>query len=225
MERARNWVNESAAMLLLHGKSRLFTKPPHSYLEHREGKTPIILIPGLTEKWGVLGNIAKIVSNEGFDVYTVPKLGFNLYDIYTTTKIVEDAIRLNGLQDPYILAHSKGGLPGKWVLIHGLASKMITYATPHSGSDIAEYIPFFSAQELTSQSMVIQELNKYKDVNKNIVSIFNKTDNLIPNGCRLEGARNVEISGYGHHKILIDRRVFKITKEILNFWEEERLKK
>jgi hypothetical protein len=226
MERIRYWVDDSVTMLRLQGKSRLFTKQPDSYTEHNEGKSPIILIPGLFERWGVLGKIAKSISRNGHDVFIIPELGDNVFDIETSADIVERFIRINGIpENRHIVAHSKGGIIGKKVLNDGYADKMIAIASPFSGSDFANYFPLSSIQEMTSRSEKINELMEQSEVNKNIVSIFPVVDNLIPNGSQLKGAENILVRAKGHHKILIDKRVIRIVNDKLNLWEEEVRKK
>ena len=222
MERIRYWVDDSVTMLRLQGKSRLFTRQPDSYTEHNEGKSPVILIPGLFERWGVLGKIAKSISRSGHDVFIIPELGDNLFDIETSADIVERFIRINGIpENRRIVAHSKGGIIGKKVLNDGYADRMIAIASPFSGSDFAGYFPLNVIQEMTPGNEKIKELMEQREVNKRIISIYPVEDNLIPNGSRLEGAENISVSVKGHHKILIDKRVIRIIDDKLKLWEEE----
>lgn len=229
MERIRYWVDDSVAMLKLQGKSRLFTKPPESYTEHSKGKTPIVLIPGYLERWGVLRKIGNAVSKREHDVYVVSELGDNRFDIETSAGMVERVIRQNSLNEAVLISHSKGGLIGKQVLIDGFAEKMITIATPFSGSDMATYItnylPFYSLHELTPQSSYVKKLMENCDVNNRIISIYGEFDNLIPNGCWLDGAENFRCHTKGHHVILNNKYVIKFIKERLDIWEAERKKK
>jgi pimeloyl-ACP methyl ester carboxylesterase len=223
MERVRYWVDDSVTALKLQGKSRLFPNPPSFYTEHKQERMPTVLIPGLLERWGLLRKIGTSISRsrDGHDVYIVPELGNNQFDIKTSAEIVEKVIDLNGLHNVILISHSKGGLIGKQILIDGLAEKMIAIATPFSGSDMAGYFPFDSFQELIPQSPMIQKLMENNEVNNRIVSIYPKLDNLIPNGCYLEGAENHPVSVKGHHKVLNDRRVIMFIKDKLQIWEEE----
>ena len=102
---------------------------------------------------------------------------------------------------------------------------MIAIAAPFSGSDIATEVAtlfsFESVQALTPQSPAVQRFAEYKEIYGRIVSIYPEKDTLIPNGSRLEGAENFMVPVKGHHRILTDRRVIKIIKEKLEYWEVE----
>ncbi|MGC9611194.1 MAG: hypothetical protein ABSE68_03200, partial [Minisyncoccia bacterium] len=91
--------------------------------------------------------------------------------------------------------------------------RMIAIATPFGGSHLAHFIPHRAAKELTPESEIIHELNKEKDVNRFIVSIFGLLDNHVwpTSSCQLEGAKNIQVPVYGHHKILFSEE----TRDII----------
>lgn len=205
----------------------MISEPPDSYLEHKTGKAPVILIPGLYEPWGVLRTIGDWVSDNGHghDVWTIPGLGkTNKLDIKTAAGIVEGVIDRNGLYNARLICHSKGGLIGKQILIDGLAEKMFAIATPFLGSDPARWVPYRPAKEMSSKSKIIKSLSEETEVNSKIISLFFQRDRLIPRGCYLEGALdNIPIKGEGHFTILEHPEV--IAKILLYLWAWEQGKK
>jgi triacylglycerol lipase len=217
-------LSDAYTMLRLQGLSRLNSEPPSSYLEHKAGKTPVILIPGILERWGMLRKIADTASTRGHDVYVVTQLGDNLYDIETSVNMVERIIDLNHLYYPFLIAHSYGGLIGQEILRHKKAFAMIAVATPFSGSDLAEQFPYAaSIREATPKGRLLSASDI--SINHRIVSIFPETDNFIPNGCELTGAENISIQENGHHNILEHSDVIGWTIRKLKAWEEEKHKR
>ncbi|HEV2339471.1 MAG TPA: hypothetical protein VGT05_01750 [Patescibacteria group bacterium] len=187
-------------------RSHLSPKPPSYYLEHEEGKSPVILLPGIIERWGFLRKIGDAVSQAGHAVYVVPSLGDNLHTIQDSARITREVIEKNNLNHVVLIAHSKGGLIGKYLLVHdnedGRIDTLIAIATPFSGSPVAGVVPFTPFKELLPGSEVIRELQSHEEVNGQIVSIFPEFDNHIPSGSYLQGAENIRIHEKGHHKVL-----------------------
>lgn len=129
----------------------LHRNPPKHYLGHIiKGKKPIILIPGIMGKWGFLKKLGDKISLEGHPVYIVPKLGYNLANIPTAAKIVEEIIDENNLKDVIIVAHSKGGLIGEYLLTcDKRVEKLIAIATPFYGSHLAKFFRLKPFKELS----------------------------------------------------------------------------
>jgi len=183
------------------------------------------------------------ISREGHPVYIVPELGFNLHSIPQSAKtlhlfilsifiekkktkiISEHALKAKTFIDSQtiekiiIVAHSKGGLIGKYLLAHHNHDKkilgLISIATPFSGSAMAKLVPIESARELQKDSALLKDLGKHPEINKLITSIIPKYDNHVwsENGSYLEGAKNINVEVSGHHKILFDKEVQNIIVE------------
>src|SRR4030042_4557596 len=117
MERIRDWGKDFSKMLHLQAESHLLTEPPDSFKEHKEGKFPVILIPGISYPWGVLRNVGSEISHCGNRVYTVPELGNNYSDIRNSAKIIEQAIPIDSLVHPVIIGFSYGGLIAKQIML------------------------------------------------------------------------------------------------------------
>lgn len=206
MRRVLHWLVDYAHIAKNWRKMYLHRNPPEHYLGHiAEGKAPVILLAGISNTWRSLKKIGDRISLEGHPVYIIPKLGRNFEDIKSIAKIIEEVIAENNLKDVIIIAHSKGGLVGKYLLVHDKRIKrLITIATPFAGSTIVKLIPHKAFKELSPKSQIIADLNSHPEVNKNIVSIIPSFDNhVFPKGSSyLEGAKNIKVDIYGHHKIL-----------------------
>lgn len=219
MLRVLHWIVDYAHMG--HGIASMYIhhNPPKHYLGYTvKGKDPVILIPGITNKWGFLKKLGDKISLEGHPVYIVPKLGYNLVDIPTAAKIVEDLIDENNLKDVIIVAHSKGGLIGKYLLINdNRIKKLIAIATPFSGSHFARFFLHKSFRQLSPQNQIIVDLSARPEVNKKIVSIIPVFDNHVwhKSGSYLKGAKNIKVNIHGHHKILFSKEVASKVLDIL----------
>jgi triacylglycerol esterase/lipase EstA (alpha/beta hydrolase family) len=178
------------------------------------------------------------ISLRGHPVYIVPALGYNIYSIPTSAKTLRSlivhlfprsghvvpkvrhgahAVRTfleeKGLTSVVLVAHSKGGLIGKYLMAHHNTDErvkgMVAVASPFSGSAMAKLIPHDSFRELQKDSEIIKELEKNSDVNARIVSVIPEYDNHVwaTRGSFLNGAENIEVPVHGHHKVLFSPRV------------------
>lgn len=194
----------------------VFQTPPAYFIQNaQKDKSPIILLAGLTLKWGFLKQIGDILSSRGFPIYIVPKLGSNLQTIPKSAALVREIIDKNDLKNVIIIGHSKGGLIGKYLLIHHNSDhrikNLLAIASPFSGTSLAKFVPARSFKEVSPTSPVIQELSERTDVNKKIISIFPSFDNHIwpQGGSNLPGAKNIKVKVKGHHRILFDNATKK----------------
>lgn len=220
--KAIHWIIDYFYLLRGYLSMLIHKNPPSHYLDFVvKGKVPIILIPGISNKWGFLKYLGDKISAKGHPVYIVPKLKFNSFDIPTSAKIVREIIDKNNLENAVIIGHSKGGLIGKYFLIHenkdNKIKGLIAIGTPFSGSGLAKRFPRISFKELTPESKIIQELNFHKEVDSKIISIMPEFDNHIwhEKGSFLEGALNIKVPTKGHHKILFDKDVIKKIIELI----------
>lgn len=194
--------------------------PPIHYLGHIiDGKVPVVIIPGIFSHWGFMKKIADTISLLGHPVYIVPELGYNLHDIPHSSSLVHKVIQKENLKNVIFVAHSKGGLIGKYTMIHNNEDKrvigMVSVATPYSGSAMTKILPIEPVKELHNDSMIIKDIASHTAVNKNIVSISPEYDHYVwaEEGSRLEGARNIVINVHGHHKVMYDANVIDAIKE------------
>ncbi len=203
-------------------------KPPSHYLEHIvHEKVAVVLIPGILGKWTLMKSLADKISLTGHPVYIVPELKSNTFNIPQSAEILKTVIekmyqevstkRNSGVTKVVLVAHSKGGLIGKYFLTHLNTDHhvlgMISVATPFSGSTLARVIPHESFRELDTTSRVIKDLEDHTEMNHKIISICPEYDNHVwaEKGSYLKGAENIVVPVHGHHKVLFDKDVQNVV--------------
>lgn len=206
----------------------VYRKPPKHYLRHiLPGKVPVIIIPGVLGTWSFMKKLADTISLLGHPVHIVPSLGYNLYAIPHSSSLVNNVIEKENLKNVILVAHSKGGLIGKHMLIHhnetGAILGMISIATPYSGSAMAKILPIEPIKELHNDSIIIKDLATHTNVNDKIISICPEYDNHVwaEEGSHLGGAHNIDVPVHGHHKIVFDKGVEKIVLESIERFTKE----
>lgn len=206
-------------------KMYFYRKPPEKYVKDvKDGLNPIIILPGYLVRWAFMKNIADAVSSLGHSVYVVRELKNNTKNVADSAKIVSDFIEKNNLKNVVIVGRSKGGLIGKYILVHfnkeNRVKGMIAIATPFYGSKLANYYKFIKSNEYYPQHPIIKELSEHQEVNNKIVTINPSDDNIVlsDKGTYLDGAlENIDVKVAGHHKVVFDKEainkvVFSIDK-------------
>ena len=212
-----HWLLDYFYAIYVIGKTFILRVEPRHYLEHIvEAKVPIILIPGIFEKWHFLKYFADALSELGHPIYILNHLGYNRKEISHSAQIVREFIEEKELKNIIILAHSKGGLIGKELLLHHnndmRVINLIAVASPFRGSKIARGMPVRALRELAPGGHILEKQNIQTGVNQKIISIYGSFDNHIWPGdsSHLENAENIQVTIYGHHKILANKKVRKI---------------
>jgi pimeloyl-ACP methyl ester carboxylesterase len=196
-------ILDYADILRRQAVSILRPRVPERYL-HGD-RAPVVLLPGVYELWGILRPLADRLSAAGHPVHVVPALGFNRRPIPDAAALVARTLDDLGLTGVVLVAHSKGGLVGKALLLSPAApriARLVAVATPFGGSSLADYMLGRTLREFRPAAPAIADLEASADVNGRVVSIFGEFDPHIPEGSRLEGATNVELPVSGHFRVL-----------------------
>ncbi len=204
---ARWWVLDWTASIVGQARSLGRTSPA----DYADGsRRPVVVLPGIYETWHFLEPLMVALHDAGHPVFVVPALGHNVLPIPESAAILRSVIEREDLRDVLILAHSKGGLIGKYAMTladpQGRIGGMIAIGTPFAGSRWARVAPVTHLRSLHGADPVISALRLDAAVNARITSIFGVFDTLVPSGSRLVGARNVELPVGGHFRILRDPR-------------------
>lgn len=188
-----------------HGDSKIFI-----HTDVKNDKPPVLLLPGVYERWEFMKPVAAAIHDAGYDVYVIEGIGYNIGTVESLADAVDRFVRSQHLTDCIIVAHSKGGLIGKYLLTHfnhhDQFAGLIALNTPFSGSVYAYLFPLASLRIFTPNSPLISLLAKSADVNKRIISIYNKYDPHIPGTSFLQGATNVKLNDYGHFRIIKNKK-------------------
>lgn len=174
---------------------------------YREGGlAPVLLLPGVYESWRTLRWFADRLNEQGHPVVIVPGMAHNVRPIAETAELAQRVLDANDLRGVVVLAHSKGGLVGKSMMLDTDASarieRMVAVNSPFSGSRMARFAPGKTLRAFRTDDAGLVRLSGLVDVNARITSVFARFDGHVPDGSRLEGARNVSVPIDGHFRIL-----------------------
>jgi hypothetical protein len=208
-DRAGVWVDDYAYAIASERRSAR-ARPDPVPLE-QGSKRPVLLIPGVYERWEYLLPVAEALHGAGYPCFVVPALQRNSIPIPQAARLAADVLRDRGLVDAVIVAHSKGGLIGKHILAMGdpdhRVAGVIAIASPFQGSSLSRLPLTKPLREFAPGGSSIAELAALKRINEHIVSIYPYYDNHIPGGSELPGATNIALPVSGHFRLLAERLV------------------
>ena len=214
---AAAWAADYAYVARWQVQEFLVRRDPSRYLNPAPGvprREDVVLIPGVYENWQFLRPLAESLAEQGHPVHAVAALGYNRGRIDEMARRVEAYMESAGLQDTLIVAHSKGGLIGKQVLLGRQGQRirrMVAVNTPFSGSPYARLFFVPSIRAFSPRNALLRSLQASLDANARITSIYASFDPHIPGGSRLDGARNIQISGMGHFRPLGDPGLHRLV--------------
>jgi hypothetical protein len=197
-----------------------------------------VLLPGVYEHWTFLRPLGDALSAADYRVRVVHGLGTNRRGVAQTSERLGRALSRHPAPRAgrVLVAHSKGGLIGKHLLIaSGAASTaaagadprqatsaetdagatgirplgllgLVAICTPFGGSKLAGMFFVPSIRAFLPDDATIVSLGREQSINGRIVSIYGRFDPHIPGGSALEGATNVIVAASGHFRILGDSR-------------------
>ncbi|MPV87535.1 alpha/beta hydrolase [Georgenia ruanii] len=172
--------------------------------------TPVLLLPGIYESWRFLEPLAAHLHAGGHPVHVVSALGLNSAEVLDGAARAARYLHEAGPGDVVVVAHSKGGLVGKALMLREERVRgMVAVATPWAGSSYAALFPPWSpVRRLAPRSAGLLALARDRAVDDRIIAIVPAWDPHIPSGSRLPGARrNVEVAASGHFRVLADPEV------------------
>ena len=187
---------------------------------HQGHRRPVLIIPGVYENWQFMMPLIQSIHDAGHPVHVVTVLQRNQLDVPVAARMVAQHLEEAGLRDAAIVAHSKGGLIGKYAMLmldpEQRIDRMVTVCTPFSGSRYARYMLLPSLRIFSPRHPLTLELAREEAINSRITSIYGPFDPHIPEGSVLPGATNIELPTAGHFRILGDPETARIIVEQLN---------
>lgn len=207
IERARVFLSDTALMVGLHIAAPLRRFPKR--WRHGDATKPVILlVPGVYETWPFLEPIAERLHRDGYRITVVRGLGYNTLPIVDTADRLARALRRGPVPRAgrVVLAHSKGGLIGKQLLLSygeelGVRG-VIAIASPFAGSRYARYLLDPRLRAFIPRDSTILALTAHAEANAKICSIYGPFDPHVPDGSVLAGALNLPVPVSGHFRIL-----------------------
>ncbi len=194
--------------LRVHARTMLGGSVPAAY---RLGdRAPILLLPGVYETWRTLRWFGDTMNAEGHPIVVVPGLAHNRRPIVETARFAQAVLDANDLTGVVILAHSKGGIVGKTMMLEtdgaGGAGRrierMVAVNSPFSGSRMARFVPTRGFRAFRPDDPHLAKLGAVVDVNARITSVYADFDGHVPDGSELPGATNVRVPVEGHFRPL-----------------------
>ncbi|WP_369373081.1 esterase/lipase family protein [Promicromonospora sp. Populi] len=185
-----------------------------------ETRAPVVLLPGIYETWEFLEPVAIALARVGHPIHAVPALRHNLRPVPESADVVVEHLDRAGLTGAILVAHSKGGLIGKRVLLSETGGRllgMVTIATPFAGSRWARYMLTRALRSFDPRDPVLLALAGELLVNERITALYPRFDPHIPDIAQLPGARNIELPLSGHFRplgrpLLVDTVVREVAR-------------
>ena len=183
-------------------------------------RAPVLIIPGVYENWQFMMPLIHVIHDAGHPVHVVTVLQRNKLKVPDAARLVAQHLEEAGLRDAILVAHSKGGLIGKYTMLqldpeHRI-DRMIAVCAPFSGSRYARYMLLPSLRIFSPRNALTLQMSRELNLNSRITSIYGPFDPHIPEGSVLPGATNIELPVAGHFKILGDPETARIIVEQLN---------
>lgn len=179
----------------------------------------VVLLPGVFESWRFMRPLAARLHRRGCPVHLVDTLGLNTRPIPDMARLVAADLVTHDLGEVVIVAHSKGGLIGKYAMVHldpdHRIRAMVAVNTPFAGSRYARWIPLTAVRAFAPTDPTLAALSVDDAVNARITSVSSRFDPHIPGGSDLAGGVNVQLRTPGHFRALGDPELVPIILEAL----------
>ncbi|MFC8921649.1 esterase/lipase family protein [Cellulosimicrobium sp. NPDC057127] len=178
------------------------------------GRAPVVLLPGVYETWQFLAPAARALADAGHPVHVVPGLGYNRRPVAQGAELAARFLARSGLDGAVLVAHSKGGLIGKTVMLSPAGAHvagMVAVATPFRGSRYAQYLLGRTLRSFAPTNAALLALAAERAVDARITAVYPRFDPHIPETGRLEGATNVELPLSGHFRPLGDPSLVEVV--------------
>ncbi|WP_125778341.1 esterase/lipase family protein [Antribacter gilvus] len=173
----------------------------------RGDRAPVVLLPGIYETWEFLSPVAAELARAGHPVHVVRGLGYNRRPVLEGADLTVAYLEETGLDGVVLVAHSKGGLIGKHVMLSPVGERvagMVAIATPFAGSRWARYLVGRALRSFEPNDPVLLALAGELLVNERITAVYPTFDPHIPETGHLVGATNIELPLSGHFRPLGD---------------------
>lgn len=114
--------------------------------DYRTGdRQPVVVIPGVYETWHFMRPLMDVLHDRGHPVHVLTVLRHNVKPVPLSAEEVMAYLDEHDLHGALVLAHSKGGLIGKYAMTrldpHGRIDRMVAVSTPFAGSKYAVLAP------------------------------------------------------------------------------------
>jgi hypothetical protein len=173
----------------------------------RDGdRAPVLLLPGVYETWRFLRPVAERLSDLGHPVVVVPGMGHNRRPIAATAEVAQRILDAHDLRGVVVLAHSKGGIVGKTMMVgtdvDRRIERMVAVNSPFSGTRWSRVLPNPALRAFSPRDAALLQLAEQRDANAHVTSMASRFDAHVTEGSVLPGAVNVTFPVDGHFRPL-----------------------
>ncbi len=198
------------------------------FFKIEQNKTPkgnIILIPGIMHNSLTMRPMGSFFNKLGYNIY-LPKIGWNVWDVDTQTKKVNQfwkKLTIDKSLPLFIVGHSMGGLIAHyWVKNYKIKpKKLITLGTPFLGSNAIYWGPWYflpAAKWIKPQKKLPDYIIKAKHFTQ--INIVTSDDNLVTINSGLPkkiDSQKIVLKNYGGHSGLeIGKKTFEKIYSLIN---------
>jgi pimeloyl-ACP methyl ester carboxylesterase len=205
----RNWKLVARDMAYAAGvRAKSIVQPGDALAFLGGDRTPVVILPGVFETWNFMVPMSTRLAELGHPVHLLAELGVNRRSIRETAVLAERYLIEHDLRGVILVAHSKGGLIGKQMMlvddvVEQRIDRLVAVATPFSGSSFARWMPLTALRAFSPRDKELLRLSSESSVNARITSVYPEWDAHVPEGSYLEGATNVEVPVRGHFQSLV----------------------
>jgi triacylglycerol lipase len=203
----------ASSLFFLHPLGAIDPAPPKK--RERDGRRPILLVPGYTQVQSNMWLLSARLWAEGLGpIYTINLKPWDASILDHAAKLsafIDELMLATGSEQIDIVAHSMGGIVARVAEAGRLSPRvrrLVTIGTPHRGSRVAELATGRGGIELRMQSEVLRALPPPPP--GMIVAISSSHDNVVvpPENARIgTGGRDVIVEGVGHLAMLVDPKI------------------
>ncbi len=169
-------------------------------------RAPVLLLPGVYETWRHLRVIGERLSDLGHPVVVVPGMRHNRQPIPATAEAAQRILDAHDLRGVVVVAHSKGGLVGKSMMVGTdvgrRIDRMVAINSPFSGTRWSRVLPNPALRAFSPSDAALLQLAEQREANGRVTSMASRFDAHVTEGSVLPGAVNVTFPVDGHFRPL-----------------------
>ena len=174
----------------------------------------MLIIPGVFENWTMMRRLCDRINAAGHPVHALLGLNRNTMPVAQAAAVTAAYPRENSLDQIIMLAHSKGGLIGKYLLVNDPSvsiKHLIAIASPVAGSPYARLVRHAVISGFGEDDALLLDLGAQESSNARITTITPAFDPYILAGSALEGAQNYRVASSEHFRVLGDPAVTNLV--------------
>ena len=195
-------------------------QPAHTRSGHRSA---VVLVPGFLGRGLAFLRLRQALVEAGHPVFVVD-LGFGVGCLEEKSRLLEELIEREELEEFFLVGHSMGGLIAMGMSdgARGKVRHFITLGTAFRGAILSYLLPIFpAARQLQPRSPLVKRLLERVDEHDNITTVVAAWDEIAlpPRSCLVDSCE-VRRSVPGHAQLILRSEAIAHLVELLQELEE-----